>query len=159
MNPTPTQEEPVSKEEERKFYDITRRTTLDDFHCSHCGLEKPFWGGNPCKSTGGHTILFSLKDQPSEGWEPKWGEGWLNHIRPYVEKWKAQGRTEEQIFGVENFLTGAGGVGITSLLATARREESELWMNAVCSVVDAETLDKIREVIWKQERSLFTKKD
>ena len=40
----------------------------------------------------------------------------------------------------------------------ARREESERWYTAICSNVDAKTLDAIREAVYKQEKDLLSPK-
>lgn len=37
-------------------------------------------------------------------------------------KWAKQGRNEEQVYGVENFLTGLGGMAVLALIASAERK-------------------------------------
>ena len=37
-------------------------------------------------------------------------------LAPEFRKWKKQGRTDEQIYGVVNFLTGQGKLGVERLL-------------------------------------------
>lgn len=45
--------------------------------------------------------------------------------------WEKQGRNEEMVFGVRNFLTGLGGVAILREIEQARREELE-WVAGLC---------------------------
>jgi len=47
---------------------------------------------------------------------------WLNKV---VEDWSKQGRTEEQIYGVKNFITGLGGIRINEQVAEAIRADRE----------------------------------
>lgn len=55
--------------------------------------------------------------------EPK--EKWEELLEPFVKKWEEQGRSENEKWAVRNFLTGQGGIGIASLLSTARQEASK----------------------------------
>src|SRR3990167_8329586 len=58
----------------------------------------------------------------------------LNQLQPYVEKWSKQGRTDDQIWAVKNFLTGQGRIGIKEIsqLKEAERGVGEYltkWLN------------------------------
>jgi hypothetical protein len=53
--------------------------------------------------------------------EPKEWEERLKLMKTLgVDEWIKQGRSEEQIYGVKNFLTGLGGARILKLLTTER---------------------------------------
>ena len=49
-------------------------------------------------------LTMPTPSKKEEGWDVLVPEA----VRPAFEKWCAEGRTDEQIYGVRNFLTGAG---------------------------------------------------
>lgn len=52
---------------------------------------------------------------------------WRAFLQPYLDTWKSQGRNAEQIYGVENFLSGQGQLGIEQLLSSAHQQ----WVSEV----------------------------
>lgn len=89
-------------------------------------------------------------------------EGWLEEA---VQAWIAQGRNEEQIYGVRNFLTGIGGRAIEKELESSHREgekkEHELQLERFMKLREVakeegrrELLEEIEEKVkamWRKE--------
>ena len=69
-------------------------------------------------------------------------KGLVGEPFPEFEIWEKQGRTEEQIYGVVNFLAGQGGIGIERLLAQARKEERKLLREKIEGMKDEHEQDQ-----------------
>ena len=71
---------------------------------------------------------------------------WRAFLQPYLDTWKSQGRNAEQIYGVENFLSGQGQLGIEQLISSAHQQ----WVSEV-----VERLEGLKMVPTKHEGCYF----
>src|SRR3990167_10594510 len=64
-------------------------------------------------------------DDPNQLPAPRTGERYENFLEHIVVEWEEQGRTEEQAYGVRNFLAGLGGRAIREMLASSIAEVTD----------------------------------
>lgn len=82
-------------------------------------------------------------------------------LQSYIEKWIAQGgRTEENIWGVKNFLTGQGLIGINALIKEAEVQKIAEILNRLREInIDdggGSMVDEVRQILEAELVKLMT---
>lgn len=104
---------------------MTQKFRIKHIERCKCECHNPMSKWEQCSMCEHHHLLLP---QP-----PHWEE-----LQKAVEVWFAEGRTEEQIFGVQNFLTGKGGTAIRTLLDKTREEEKKALLATLKAKIEKE---------------------
>jgi hypothetical protein len=80
---------------------------------------------------------------------------WKSRLEPFVQKWEAQGRSENEKWAVRNFLTGQGGIGIAFMEAQTREESYRRGANEAVDYFIEKLKFDIDSGIIREARALY----
>lgn len=118
--------------------------------CPNCKTPKPTPSPEKCLCTPSKSGTFNgctikpcdcIPCHASTPAVERWKELTEQMSKLGVDEWAKQGRTDEEVYAVRNFLTGIGGIRIKDLISSLRESDRKRTIERVSEFIANETVD------------------